>query len=100
MPSSSSPSSGAAGGVTSPAPPQFEVPGVTLRLSLVKAPGTVVVVVPPIVVVVVDVVVVVVVVVVEPPPTPGQRPGCPPPAFLIRNVLASFFLMMSCWLSK
>src|SRR5579885_428879 len=55
MPSSSSPSSGAAGGVTSPAPPHFDVPGDVLRASLVNA-GAVVEVVD----VVVDVVVVVV----------------------------------------
>src|SRR5579885_2311563 len=55
MPSSRSPSSGGAGGVTSPAPPQFDVPGDVLRASLVNA-GAVVEVVD----VVVDVVVVVV----------------------------------------
>src|SRR5579885_2514793 len=65
MPSSSSPSSGGAGGVTSPAPPQFDVPGDVLRASLVNA-GAVVEVVDVVVVVemvdVVDVVLVVVVV--------------------------------------
>src|SRR5579885_2579029 len=64
MPSSSSPSSGGAGGVTSPAPPQFDVPGDVLRASLVNAGAVVEVVDVVVVVEVVDVVDVVLVVVV------------------------------------
>src|SRR5579883_3313862 len=62
MPSSSSPSSGGAGGVTSPAPPQFDVPGDVLRASLVNAGAVVEVVDVVVVVEVVDVVDVVAVV--------------------------------------